>query len=122
MLGLVSGFLCAAAFAGGPSVLVLGVDTDNTITEGLESTGLFGNVTYYRDFDNTPVLADLSGYSAILAFTNYIPADPVGLGNVLQQYVDHGGGLVLNTYALSNPWAVSGGITRPGYEFPGLLP
>jgi hypothetical protein len=116
MLGLVSSLACAAALASGPSVLVLGADTDNTITAGLQSTGLLGSVSYYAAYASTPALVDLSGYDAVLAFTNFAPADPAGFGNVLQQYVDNGGGLVLNTYAFSAQWAAGGGITTAGYS------
>ncbi|MRW94320.1 PEP-CTERM sorting domain-containing protein [Duganella sp. FT80W] len=61
------------------------------------------------------MIGDLSGYSAVLAFTNYPPANPSGLGDILKQYVDNGGGLVINTYAFSDPWSITGGITNSGY-------
>jgi hypothetical protein len=116
LVGFVSSILCATAFASGPSVLVLGADNDNTITSGLMSTGLFSSVNYYNSSASTPMIGDFSGYSAVLAFTNYPPANSTGLGDVLKQYVDNGGGLVLNTYAFSNPWSVAGGITTTGYS------
>jgi hypothetical protein len=52
----------------------------------------------------------------VLSYTNYPPSDPTGLGNVLQSYVQGGGGLVLSTYAYTPGYAIEGGIMSPGYS------
>lgn len=116
LLGFVTAFACATSMAAGPNVLVVGADSDSTITAGLIATGQLGSVTYYDATGGTPGLMDLQSYNAVLAFTNFPPADATGLGNILQQYVDGGGRLVMNTYAFSNPWAISGGIMGAGYS------
>ena len=60
-------------------------------------------------------LGFLEGFDRVLAYDNNTPANPTGLGNVLADYVDAGGRLVLSTYGFSSPWAVSGRITTAGY-------
>ena len=61
-------------------------------------------------------MADLQGFDSILAYTNFVPADAVALGNVLADYVDSGGQLAMATYAYSNPWDIEGRITSTGYS------
>ena len=62
-----------------------------------------------------PSLATLQAYDSVLAYTNSIPNNTAGLGDLLADYVDGGGHLVLATYAYSSPWAVAGRITTSGY-------
>ncbi len=64
----------------------------------------------------TPGLAQLSTYNTVIAYTNSSPTDPAALGNVLADYVDAGGCVVLATYALSDSWLISGRITTTGYS------
>jgi hypothetical protein len=97
-----------------PSVLIVGADTSPPMAE-LMATGRFATVDFFEATSATPTLALLSGYDAVLAYTNYVPADPVGIGNVLADYVDAGGLLNVSTYAYSNPWALAGRIVTPGY-------
>jgi hypothetical protein len=97
------------------SVLIVGADTSPPTAE-LMVTGDFSSVSYFDATSGTPTLPQLQGYGAVLAYSNFTPADPTGLGNVLQSYVQGGGGLVLATYAFSNPWAILGGIMTTGYS------
>lgn len=46
----------------------------------------------------TPTLAQLQQYDSVLYWTNHYPADAVVLGNVLADYVDHGGLVVRATF------------------------
>lgn len=46
----------------------------------------------------TPTLAQLQQYDSVLYWTNSFPADSVALGNVLADYVDHGGLVVRATF------------------------
>jgi uncharacterized repeat protein (TIGR01451 family) len=46
-----------------------------------------------------PTLSQLQGYQAVLAYSDANFSDAIGLGNVLADYVDQGGGVVLATFA-----------------------
>jgi hypothetical protein len=107
--------LAAGAASAAPKVLVVAADGAPP-TADLFATGLFDSVDSFISTSGTPTLAFLQGYDAVLNYTNNTPTDPTGLGNVLKAYVDAGGGLVLGTYALSSPWATTGGITTTGYS------
>ena len=64
----------------------------------------------------TPTLASLADFGALFVWSNTSFSDPDGLGNVLADYVDQGGGLVMATYAFSQSWRVGGRIMTPGYS------
>lgn len=49
----------------------------------------------------TPSLADLSSYQIVVVWTNFLPQDPITTGNVLADYVDTGGSVVMVTYSHS---------------------
>ena len=51
----------------------------------------------------------------MLVFTNNSPASPALLGDRLADYVDFGGRLAIATYAYSDPLAIAGRVTTPGY-------
>ncbi|MGD9616625.1 MAG: PEP-CTERM sorting domain-containing protein [Alphaproteobacteria bacterium] len=112
----VAAVMLAAAQAAAAPISVLIVQADGSPpTAELLATGDFSSVDVFDAESGTPTLAQLQGYDAVLAYTNSEPADPAGLGDVLKDYVDGGGGLVMKTYAFSNPWAIGGGITGTGY-------
>jgi len=115
-----AGLLAAAFLAGqqarAANILVLGADSGGDPSSQLMGLDGITSSTYYDTTVGTPSLASIQGYSAILAYTNYVPFDGTALGDVLKQYVDGGGQVVLATYALSPSWAISGGIMTPGYS------
>lgn len=96
-------------------VLVIHADGVGGWLQGLQNQG-FHAVDTFDSRGGTPTLDFLDDYDAILNFTNFIPSDGGALGNVLKDYVDQGGGLVLSTYGFSSPWDVSGGIMTDGYS------
>lgn len=106
--------LIGAAPANAASILIVAADGAPPIAE-LQARG-FSTVDSFNAAGGTPTLGLLNGYDAVLAYTNNIPADATALGNVLADYVDGSGHLVLATYSFSNPWAVSGAITTTGYS------
>src|SRR5262249_22039984 len=89
------------------SILVMSAN-DNTeyVKSALASSPLLTGVTIdtFNSYTGTPTLAQLQQYDAVLNFTNYPPTNPSALGNVLADYVDGGGGLVLATFSFSSPW------------------
>jgi hypothetical protein len=120
-LGLVAYLMAAqSAAVAGPSIGIVASDSTNVadVAATLQATGDFSSVTIITGSadSSTPTLSQLQGYNSILAWTNFPPADATALGNVLAQYVNGGGGLVLSTYAFSNPWAIGGTIATTGYS------
>ena len=63
-----------------------------------------------------PTLETLQNYSAVLVWTNSSFSNPDAVGNVLADFVDQGGGVVMATYSLSFSWRVSGRMATPGYS------
>ena len=83
----------------------------------LLATGRFGAVDLIDAYGSSPVLGTLSGYDAVLAYSNRQLWDASGLGNVLAQYYDLGGKhLTLATYAFSGgPLEIGGAIGSGNY-------
>jgi hypothetical protein len=68
----------------------------------LTGTGLFSAVDIIYAQTVTPTLAQLQQYDAIITWSNTDYANPVALGNVLADYVDAGGGVVVAIFATTN--------------------
>ncbi len=81
----------------------------------------FGALTTIDEFDTrtlftTPTLAELNNYDVVLAYSNATPFDPVALGDVLADYVDAGGGLVLANFTWTQGFGIEGRIVTTGYS------
>ncbi|MBL8875828.1 MAG: hypothetical protein JNM86_08545 [Phycisphaerae bacterium] len=81
-----------------PRVLIAGAEADATwiadVRIKIRGTGVVGIAETFNIALGTPTLAQLSGYDAVLFWTNFAPQNAVALGNVLADYVDAGGGVV----------------------------
>jgi hypothetical protein len=64
----------------------------------------------------TPSLADLLAYDAVFVVNDFTFADPVALGDVLADYVDHGGAVVMTLAAFVNNYDVRGRFMDQGYS------
>jgi len=84
----------------------------------LLATGFFSDVTIIDTRTTTPTLSQLTSFAAVLAYTSLPTANPTALGNVLADYADLGGGLVLATYAYDPTpgFAITGRIATAGYS------
>lgn len=82
----------------------------------LAATGLFSTIDLFDATSGTPSLGMLLAHDTILAVTNSQPLDGVALGNVLGNAVDNGKRVVVATYALSQPWWISGKMQTTGYS------
>jgi hypothetical protein len=102
---------------GGPIALIH-CDTVAAIEPALVNTGLISmsDLTEINACGTPPTLATLSAFGAVLVWSNEPFSQPDVLGNVLADYVDQGGGVVLATYSFSTSWHVTGRITTPGYS------
>ncbi|MEC9373538.1 MAG: hypothetical protein VYC34_06830 [Planctomycetota bacterium] len=123
------------AEAGGPDVLIVAAAT-NTADAQMEprytdprdkilATGLVSSVDIWdatQFGQGTPALADLMGYDAVLCWSNVSFVDAVAMGDVLADYVDAGGGVVIAIFAntstnvdryLQGRWQTGGYIAIP---------
>ncbi len=84
----------------------------------LLASGFFDSVDLIDTFVTTPTLAELSAYDAILCWSNVTPLDNVAWGDVLADYIDAGGGVVVALFAntSTDPARILGGRWHPGYE------
>jgi len=104
--------ICAAA---APSV----ADCPFTdVRAKLLATGHFNSVGIINVTLTTPTLAQLQAYDAVICWTRTTPQYTDGWGDVLADYVDAGGGVVVAVFANSstttNRWI--GGRWQTGYE------
>jgi hypothetical protein len=65
----------------------------------LLSTGFFSTVDVFDISRTTPTLDDLLNYASVLVYTDFGFADRTLFGDVLADYVDAGGGVVLATFS-----------------------
>ncbi|MEH6538401.1 MAG: HYR domain-containing protein, partial [Psychroserpens sp.] len=89
---------------------------DEVITK-LTDTGIFKSVDGIDIEVQTPSLATLLEYDAVLVWTDEPIFDPVALGNVLAAYVDAGGGVVVNMFTQFSPsvFDLEGDFRNNGY-------
>ncbi len=65
----------------------------------------------------TPVLADLTPYDGVMTWSDYPYPDPSGWGDVLADYVDGGGKVVLATFAFNGGgYGIGGNIADSPYS------
>ena len=84
-------------------------------TLGVRLQALGDSVEYFDVQGATPTLSDLQNYDAVGAHSNYVFADPTGLGDVLADYVDAGGGVVIGDFAFTSGWDMAGRIMTGDY-------
>lgn len=115
--------------AGSPqpiSILIAATDPE----ANLKSTvaGAFGcgalpmgtEVDYVSMQTEVPTVSLLRGYDVVLVYTNYMPTLRVEIGDMLADYVDAGGRLVLTQTCFSTgpgtDWSIAGRIMTDGYS------
>lgn len=102
----------------GGKVALIHCDSTGSIRAALIATGQIAaeDLTDINACAAPPTLATLSDYSGVLVWSNLPFGQPEALGNVLADYVDQGGGVVLATYVFSEPWRIGGRILTAGYS------
>lgn len=121
------GWGASGAEAGPVRVAIVHADITSSAADvkvRLVASGLFDVIDLFDASDpgGTPTLAQLSAYDSVLSYTNFAPDDAIGLGDVLADYVDAGGGLVLGGYGLGDvatgggSTAFAGRIAQAGYS------
>ncbi|MCX6843757.1 MAG: T9SS type A sorting domain-containing protein [candidate division WOR-3 bacterium] len=84
------------------------METPDSLVAGLVAMG--DSVTLLNVVNYTPSLNELQAYNAVGAMSNYRYADPTGFGNVLADYVDAGGGVVIGMFSFVSGWEMGGRI------------
>ncbi len=105
--------------AGGPIHVLLAMADDGggePLRNQLLSYPDVGVVDVFDTRTGTPLLADLTPYHVVIVWTNYLPADAAGLGNVLADYVDAGGRVILAVFSCDSYWGISGRLMADGYS------
>jgi hypothetical protein len=74
------------------------------------------DVAVIRVDTSTPALAALTPYTVAVVYSNVTPFDRAGLGDVLADYVDAGGKLVLMQACFTNGFELQGRIMTAGYS------
>jgi len=85
----------------------------------IDSTGLFSQVDAFMVSGGYPVptLVELQQYDAVLVYSDSSFNDSAALGDVLADYMDDGGGVVMATFAFWTPGGlgIGGRISTAGY-------
>jgi hypothetical protein len=119
--------IVSAAAGGAAAALVNNLDVRNKLI----GTGFFQQVDILDVAEHagyTPTLAELAVYDAVITWSNSSYFNATELGNVLADYVDSGGGVVVAVFAhtttmpsrrLDGRWRVGGDyeIIRSGYHY-----
>ncbi len=101
-----------------PSVLFLYSFSYSDVVDKLRSTGTFKTVDVFDVQHGTPTLATLLPYDAVLLNDGGYK-DGAAVGNVLADYVDAGGGVVVMSFACGGPITENGtpkGRWNPDYR------
>ncbi len=102
-------------------IAILGaIDSEwmNDIKSKLKGVGFFDSIDTFDVSDSTlPTLEYLKGFSAVMVFSDMSLGDASGLGDVLADYVDAGGGVVVTTFAFNENYEneLVGRISNDGY-------
>jgi len=75
----------------------------------------FERVDHYDLSFHTPLLSDLAIYDAVLVFSNQAFFDADGLGDVLADFIDDGGGVIFAAHTFQAGSEVGGRLTSEGY-------
>ena len=109
-------------FSGGTGIAVFGapgVTTwNNDVVNNISNALVFSKVSGFLAGQGqaTPTLAQLEQYNAVLVYSDAAFNDSVGMGNVLADYVDAGGGVVVATFDFTpGNYGLLGRLVTGGY-------
>jgi hypothetical protein len=118
MVALAAGLIAGPALAQDVAILSA-TDIAGTINDNVEgyllATGRLGSVDTFVISTTTPALNQIEIYDSVLVFSDEPYADPVALGDMLADYIDGGGGVVLATRSFSAKGAVGGRLVDESY-------
>lgn len=82
----------------GPRVLYCPSEEDDPVYRARIAAWIGGTCDYFDARFATPSLAELAGYNGVMTWTDYPYFDNVAMGNVLADFVDLGGHVVLGAF------------------------
>ncbi len=99
-------------------VLLVGADySADSLTSILTGFPDIGAVNFFNAADGTPTLAELQQYDVAIVWSNAYYYDKVALGNVLADYVDCGGKVIIQVGSWYGPdFDLQGRIITDGYS------
>ncbi|MFZ2071431.1 MAG: S8 family serine peptidase [Halobacteriota archaeon] len=97
-------------------VLIAVADYSDVLRSILLEFDDISTVDQFNTEYGTPTLSQLQQYDVVIVWANWPHADPVGLGDVLADYVDSGGKVLLTQPSVTPPWGVEGRIITGGYS------
>jgi len=81
----------------------------------IEGYPAIASVDLLNMHDYVPTAADLNPYHAVIVSTNFAPMDPDATGDVLADYVDAGGAVVMTEASFMDGFHVAGRFLSGGY-------
>jgi hypothetical protein len=105
----------------GPTVAAIGAaqySYQDDVVAKLQGTCLFTQVDRISAYDNTPTLEQLDGYDAVLVYSDFGFQNNVAMGDVLADYVDGGGRVVvgaLSFWTSDHTLGMGGRLSTGGY-------
>ena len=96
-------------------LLITAASSPSEIQNLLRTYPNVARVDVFDAYNGTPTLTYLQQYHSIILMGSYDYGDPVRLGDVLADYVDWGGGIVVTVPAFATGWAIDGRFLTDGY-------
>lgn len=106
------------AVATGPKVLLVQADdAPSPLVAGLLGYPDIAAVDVFDSRSATPTLPQLQAYDVVITWCNYYPADGTALGDVLADYMDAGGKVIMAVFNWNSTagWATYGRFMTGGY-------
>jgi len=95
---------------GYPDVVVIAADDASIFLGELSGMIDIGNVVYFDARTSTPILSYLQNFDVAVVWSNYQFYDRIAMGNVLADYLDAGGGVVLGQFCFGSGWELQGRV------------
>lgn len=92
-----------------------GSDWNGDVAAKVYGTGKADWVGVHRSDGTVPSVGDLQAYDSVMVYKDFGYADPTALGNVLADYVDGGGGVVVAHFSWEADNTLTGRIRTDGY-------
>ncbi len=120
LLATISLSMVPAVGAGAAEVALFGADWDgwpDDVQEKILGTGYFGSVDVVNAAVTTPTAGDLAAYDAVLVWSQLGFDDPDTMGDVLADYLEAGGGIVIAAGSFDDgaSWELRGRLVDDGY-------
>jgi hypothetical protein len=89
----------------------------NELVAQQQATGAFATVTWFDASAATPSLAELMAYDVLFVTSDLTFSDPVALGNVVADYYDLGGRVVMASFATTTACPILGRFGDPAQGY-----